>query len=170
MSYNEFFIFAFSFKLFDQSPDQLDNLSNDNIQSHIGKESVIKEVISTNLNSNYTVTENTKETEVSQQDKIEPVVMFNDNNDNNDNSKEDKVKPSLLGKKTLFTSKKSQYTYKKEIKLIQNRMSAKKCRQKKKKYVETLENELAKYKLLVSQYQQMFAKLAPLLGNIKNND
>jgi hypothetical protein len=49
-------------------------------------------------------------------------------------------------------------------------MSAKKCRQKKKKYVETLENELAKYKLLVSQYQQMFAKLAPLLGNIKNND
>lgn len=70
----------------------------------------------------------------------------------------------------MFTSKKSQYTYKREIKLIQNRMSAKKCRQKKKKYVETLENELAKYKLLVSQYQQMFAKLAPLLGNIKNND
>lgn len=131
-------------------------------------------MISTNLNSNYTVTENTKETEVSQHDKIDPIVIFNDTNTNiindNNNNKEDKVKPSLLGKKTLFTSKKSQYTYKKEIKLIQNRMSAKKCRQKKKQYIETLENELKKYKLIVAQYQQMFARLAPLIGKIQNDE
>jgi hypothetical protein len=129
---------------------------------------------STNLNSNYTITENTKETEVSQHDKIDPIVIFNDTNTNiindNNNNKEDKVKPSLLGKKTLFTSKKSQYTYKKEIKLIQNRMSAKKCRQKKKQYIETLENELKKYKLIVAQYQQMFARLAPLIGKIQNDE
>lgn len=130
-------------------------------------------MISTNLNSNYTVTENTKETEVSQHDKIDPIVIFNDTNTNiinDNNNKEDKVEPSLLGKKTLFTSKKSQYTYKKEIKLIQNRMSAKKCRQKKKQYIETLENELKKYKLIVAQYQQMFARLAPLIGKIQNDE
>ena len=161
----------FSFKLFDQTPEQLDNVNNDNIHSRIEKE-CNKDITTTNSNSNYTVTENTKETEVSQQDKIEPIVSFNDNNHHiiHDNSKQDKVQPSLLGKKTLFTSKKSQYTYKKEIKLIQNRMSAKKCRQKKKQYIETLENELKKYKLIVAQYQQMFARLAPLIGKIQNDE
>ena len=37
-------------------------------------------------------------------------------------------------------------------------MSAKKCRQKKKNYIDTLEKELSQYKALVSQYQNIISK------------
>ena len=37
-------------------------------------------------------------------------------------------------------------------------MSAKKCRQKKKNYIYTLEKELSQYKALVSQYQNIISK------------
>ena len=161
--------------MFDQNSEQID-YSNLNYKNNFKLLPVNEQGYNYSSNSS---TEGTKGTEVSQQDKIESNNKFNVLNingvsastcSNSSSSTDKKESSSFLGKKVLFTSKKSQYTYKREIKLIQNRMSAKKCRQKKKKYVETLENELAKYKLLVSQYQQMFAKLAPLLGNIKNND
>ena len=154
----------FSFKILDQNSEQ-----SDNVVSH--KMLPVNEIGSTHLNSNLSVSEHSKDIEISQQDKIEDIVK--DKNVDNNKSKSDKSKCKnsslMLGKKNLFTLKKSQYTYKRQIKLLQNRMSSKKCRQKKKMYIESLEKELAKYKMLVSQYQQMFAKLAPLMGTLHNN-
>ena len=95
-----------------------------------------------------------------EQDKLEqkktseqvPSMTTNSSNSPHEN------KSSFLGKKTLFTSKRQAHTYQREIKLIQNRMSAKKCRQKKKDYIDNLEKEVAKYKHLVEEYQNIIAK------------
>lgn len=86
-----------------------------------------------------------------------PSITSN-SNITNTSSTETKASSTFLGKKTIFTSKKLQHTYQREIKLIQNRMSAKKCRQKKKNYIDNLEKELAQYKQLVEQYQTILSK------------
>ena len=152
----------FSFKIFDQNSEQSDNVVPHKMLS-------VNEIGSTHLNSNLSVSEQSKGIEVLQQDKIEEVIK--DKNIDKSKSNKNKCKNGslMLEKKNLFTLKKSQYTYKRQIKLLQNRMSSKKCRQKKKMYIESLEKELAKYKMLVSQYQQMFVKLAPLMGTLHNN-
>lgn len=46
----------------------------------------------------------------------------------------------------------------KELKLIQNRMSAKKSREKKKEYIEEIENELAKTKRELNEYKEIINK------------
>lgn len=80
------------------------------------------------------------------------------NNEKNIEKNEPEQKNNLLGKKVLFTSEKTAHTYHREIKLIQNRMSAKKCRQKKKNYIENMEKELSHYKNLVNNYQNILLK------------
>lgn len=82
------------------------------------------------------------------------IIISNENKNNNLKSIDDytfakesnisEKEESLLGKKKMFNFKKTDNTYNKELRLMQNRMSAKKSRQKKKEYVESLKEELKK--------------------------
>lgn len=64
-------------------------------------------------------------------------------------------------KKTLFTTLKGNgqdTDMKKMMRLLKNRLSAKKCRQKKKSYVETLESQIKDLQDELDRYQEMEKK------------